>query len=168
MIFVAVGTQLPFDRLIRAVDDWCAQTGRGAEVFGQIGHLGPKNYTPKHFQWAEMIDAEVFRDKIETADVVVSHAGMGSIITAMSFSKPIVVLARRAEFGEHRNDHQFATVKRLGTRPGIFPVMTEANLAGQLDQLLEGERAQGPEISRFAQDSLITTLRGFIKGTDQG
>lgn len=167
MIFVAVGTQLPFDRLIRAVDAWCKQTGRGGEVFGQIGHIGAKNYTPAHFQWAEMIEADAFRNKIMAADLVVGHAGMGSIITAMSFAKPIVVLPRRAHLGEHRSDHQFATVKRLGTRPGIYPATSEADLPDLLDRLLEESRPDGAEISSFAQTRLIETLRGFIDGSDQ-
>jgi len=166
MILVAVGTQLPFDRLTKAVDAWCVETGRGGEVFGQIGRIGPKNYTPRKFQWAKMVDAETFREKMMSADVVVSHAGMGSIITAMSLAKPVVVLPRRAHLGEHRNDHQFATVKRLGSRPGIYPVKTETELAGQLDQLLGGGQAQGPEVSNFAQDRLIKALRGFIVGSD--
>lgn len=168
MIFVAVGTQLPFDRLIKTVDAWCEQSGRGNEVFGQIGQIGAENYTPKHFQWAGLIDADVFREKIEAADVVLSHAGMGSIITAMSFAKPIIVLPRRAHLGEHRNDHQFATVKRLGTRPGIFPAMTEADLPDLIDQILDGDNhTRGPKISEFAQDKLITTLRAFIHRPDR-
>jgi len=163
MIFVAVGTQLPFDRLIRAMDAWCGQSGKGHEVFGQIGHIGSKNYTPEHFEWAEMIEADVFRDKIMAADVVVGHAGMGSIITAMSYAKPIVILARRAHLGEHRNDHQFATVKRLGMRPGIFPAMTEADLPELIDQLLDGAYREGSaKISGFAGDRLIETVRDFI------
>lgn len=165
MIFVAVGTQLPFDRLIKAVDSWCAQSGRGQEVFGQIGRIGPKNYTPEHFEWAEMIDAGIFQDKITGADVVVGHAGMGAIITAMSFAKPIVILPRRAHLGEHRNDHQFATVKRLGMRPGIFPIMTEEDLPDMIDRLVDGDfRQSGARISGFAQDRLIGTIRDFIHG----
>lgn len=165
MIFVAVGTQLPFDRLVRAVDDWCAHSGRGGEVFGQIGHLGTDNYTPGHFEWAEMIGADAFRDRIMGADVVVSHAGMGSIITALSFARPIVILPRRAHLGEHRNDHQFATVKRLGTRPGIFPAMTEAEVADLIDRRLSGDRAHsGAEIPDFAEPRLTDALRGFILG----
>jgi len=163
MIFVAVGTQLPFDRLIRAMDAWCEKTGRGQEVFGQIGHIGSKNYTPQHFEWAEMIEADMFRDKIMAADVVVGHAGMGSIITAMSHAKPIVILARRAHLGEHRNDHQFATMKRLGMRPGIFPAMTEADLPELIDHLLGGDYREGSaRISGFAQDRLIGAVRDFI------
>jgi exopolysaccharide biosynthesis glucuronosyltransferase PssE len=168
MIFVAVGTQLPFDRLIRAVDDWCAQTGRGQEVFGQIGHLGADNYRPEHFEWAEMIGADAFRDKVEAADMIVSHAGMGSIITAMSSATPVIVLPRRAHLGEQRNDHQFATVKRLGTRPGIFPIMTEEDLPGLIDRLFSGDGLESsPKISSFAQNSLIDAVRDFIHGSSR-
>jgi len=169
MIFVAVGTQLPFDRLVRCIDDWCASRGDGDGVFGQIGHLGPDNYRPAHFEWAEMIGADDFRTRVQTADVIVSHAGMGSIITAMSFAKPIVILPRRAHLGEQRNDHQLATAKRLGGRPGIHVAMTEDALPEMIDRVLEaGTGGAGPGISAFAEDRLITAIRDFIHAPRAG
>ena len=94
------------------------------------------------------------------------QAGVGASFTAVSLAKVGVGLPRRAHLGGHRNDHQFETVKRLGSRPGIYPVKTETELAGQLDQLLGGGPAQGPEISNFAQDRFIKAPRGFIVGAD--
>lgn len=167
MIFVAVGTQLPFDRLIKAIDSWCAERGRGDEVFGQIGQVGPENYKPEHFDWAERIGPDDFVEKIKLADVIVGHAGMGSIITAMSYGKPIVVLPRRAHLEEHRNDHQLATVKRLGSRPGLFSILDEAELPDILDQLVSGNVTSGQGIPPFAEEKLIGTLHDFIHGSAQ-
>ena len=55
MIFLTVGTQLPFDRLVAAVDDWCAARGE-SDVFGQICDPGPDGYRPKHFEWVADLD----------------------------------------------------------------------------------------------------------------
>ena len=80
MIFVTVGTQLPFDRMIRSIDEWVGRNGRGGEeVFAQIG---PSTYKPKHLQYAPFITADDFQRHTRAARVIVAHAGMGSIITA--------------------------------------------------------------------------------------
>ena len=78
MIFVTVGTQLPFDRMIRTIDDWAAATGR-TDVFAQIG---PTKLRPRQIQFAEFLPADQCKQKIQEAKVVIAHAGMGSIITS--------------------------------------------------------------------------------------
>ena len=62
--------------------------------------------------------------------LVVAHAGIGSIVSAAEIGRPIVVLPRRAAFGEHTSDHQVETVSRLHGRPGVHVAETEADLAG--------------------------------------
>ncbi len=163
MIFLAVGTQLPFDRLTRALDQWCAQRGTGEDVFGQIGQIGPDNYTPQHFEWQSQIGPDAFNARMEEADIIIAHAGMGTIITALCMQKPIAIMARRAHLQEQRNDHQFATVKHFGEKPGVYPLQDEKDLALVLDETMNGEPAAGQEkVSRFADDPLIDTLRTFI------
>src|SRR5687767_9745951 len=110
MIFVTVGTQLPFDRMIRAVDEWAGKSGNGEEVFAQIG---PSDYKPKHIRYSAFIAADEFEHRSREARAVVAHAGMGSIITALTMGKPILVMPRRAAMGEQRNDHQLATARHF-------------------------------------------------------
>lgn len=163
MIFFAVGTQLPFDRLSTALDAWCEKTGRGHEVFGQVGKLGPENVTPQHFEWQPRIDPDEYTARMEAADVIVSHAGMGTIITALNLGKPIVIMARRAHLGEQRNDHQFATLKRFRDRPGVFAVEDDAEMVAVLDRLLaEGAGIAEAQVSPFAEERLTSRLREFI------
>ena len=77
MIFVAVGTQFPFDRLIKAVDEWAGKNNETA--FAQIAE---GDYLPKHMQWERFVDSTVYNEKVEQASLIVAHAGMGNIITA--------------------------------------------------------------------------------------
>ncbi len=163
MIFLTVGTQLPFDRLTRAVDDWCETSEKKANIFGQIGIVGPNSYRPKNFEWAEKISPDDFTRNIKEASVVVGHAGMGSIISAMTFRKPTVIMARRAHLGEHRNDHQQATLERFKSRSGIFAVDNAIELAGRLDEIQgSGVQDGGNGVAPFAEDRLIQRLSSFI------
>src|SRR5688500_9921748 len=98
VIFVTVGAQMPFDRLVRAVDAWAE--GR-TDVVAQIGESA---YVPKTLRWTRFLEPEAFRRHYAEAKVVVAHAGTGSIITALQIGKPIIVMPRRAALRETRND----------------------------------------------------------------
>ncbi len=121
MIFVTTGTQLPFDRLMAMVDEIAPLLG-GEEVVVQAA---PGNYTPVNFTPQRFISPEKFEELMDSARVVVAHAGIGSIISAMKRRKPFVVVARMASLGEHRNDHQMATARSLASRAGVA-VATDA------------------------------------------
>jgi UDP-N-acetylglucosamine transferase subunit ALG13 len=193
VIFLTVGTQLPFDRLVAAVDAWAGAQGaaqgdaqgraRGAEVFGQISDPGPAGYRPKNFAWVADLDPAEFEARFSAASHIVAHAGMGTIIGALGQRKPLLVMPRRAHLGEQRNDHQFATVQRLCTRPGILAAFEADEVPARLDALLAGGTADGmagpagtaegragagaeaaAPIARFAEKRLTDAIRAAILG----
>lgn len=161
MILLAVGTQEPFDRLVRAVDQWVADTGHA--VFGQLGRIGPESYRPANFPWAPLLPAAEFEARFAAAPLVIAHAGMGAIIAALGQGKPLVIMPRRASLGEHRNEHQLATVEKFRDRPGIFVAEDETMLAGTLDRALAAGSG-GEALSPWARPELLETLRRFIHG----
>jgi UDP-N-acetylglucosamine transferase subunit ALG13 len=80
----------------------------------------------------EQIAPAEFQALVQQARLIVSHAGIGTVLTAARFSKPLVLLARRAHLGEHRNDHQQATVNNLRGRPGILIADTAHDLSARI------------------------------------
>jgi UDP-N-acetylglucosamine transferase subunit ALG13 len=88
VIFVTVGGQIPFDRLVRGVDEW-AGARSDVHVFAQIGL---SELRPRNIDWTEFLTPEEFRQRVQSARALVAHAGMGSILTALEFGKPILVL----------------------------------------------------------------------------
>lgn len=161
MILVTVGAQMPFDRLVRTVDEWAARTGR-TDVFAQIG---PDAYTPRHIAHARFLEPDEFRARVESADVIVAHAGMGSILTALQAGKPILIMPRRGDLRETRNDHQVATAQRFADRPGVSVAADEHELAELLDRA--DELAAGASIGPHASDELIDAVRTFIDGNSE-
>jgi len=162
MIFATVGTQLPFDRLVSSVDEWAqvneipacfAQTGRGAR-------------TPRHMDHAATLTPSQFATHIAKCTAIVSHAGMGTILTALKYQKPIIIMPRLAAMGEHRNDHQLATARHVGDRRGIYVASDEVDLIEKLDRV----RALAPadSVSDAASAQLLKALRDFIADAAYG
>jgi UDP-N-acetylglucosamine transferase subunit ALG13 len=158
MIFVTVGAQMPFDRLVRAVDEWATSRAR-VDVFAQIG---PSDFRPKSIETTRFIDPNEFRNRVQAANVIVAHAGMGTLITALEFGKPIIAMPRRGDLRETRNDHQVATATRLSEQGRIMVAFDEAQLIKRLDQFETSETAQ--RIEPYASPRLVATLRNFIEG----
>ncbi len=155
MIFVTVGTELPFDRLVKMVDDWGARNAR-SDVFAQIGAGA---YLPKASGYARFLDSQAFAAHLESATVVVSHAGTGSILSALAKAKRLIIVPRRASLGEHRNEHQLATVQHLGTITGIKVAHDETELVAQLEN--PWDAVTKPIFSPYASISLIEAIREF-------
>ncbi len=156
MIFVAVGTQLPFDRLVRTIDEWAGKAP-GRDVFAQIAN---GVYTPQHIEWARSILPTEFQASLERCQLLVAHAGIGSILSALELGKPVIVLPRQAALGEHRNDHQLATAKRFGARGMVRVAQDETDLRRLLDQF--ETPVSETKITNEASPELIQNLRQFI------
>ena len=163
MIFVTVGAQMPFDRLIKAVDEWACKNP-DVEMLVQIG---ASSYIPVHLaNWTKFIEPDDFRAAMERADVIVGHAGTGTIIMALEIGKPVLVMPRHANLGETRNDHQIATARRFGELAGVTVANDEAELHEKLDRLSTIEPST--IISTTASNELISAIRDFIHRYEQG
>lgn len=156
-IFVTVGAQMPFDRLIKAVDYW-AEARRGLQIFAQIGS---GSYEPKNMRAAEFVEPERFYERVRWSDLMVSHAGMGSILTALQHGKPIIVLPRQGRLKETRNDHQLASASRFARFANVAVAQDEKDLQRLLDTANPaGERQV---IAAQASDELLGAVRDFIR-----
>lgn len=157
MILVTVGMQLPFDRLIEAMDHLAPDLGTAVIV-----QTGKGSYVPRNMEAHEKIEPAKFEPLVKSAEVIVSHAGIGSVLTAARYAKPIVLIPRRASLGEHRNDHQMATIRKLEGRPGILIAHDESELAERIREaraLGEAPHQQAPSIQQ-----LHNALADFIEG----
>jgi UDP-N-acetylglucosamine transferase subunit ALG13 len=163
LIFVTVGAQMPFDRMVGAVDRWAQACGRD-DVLAQIG---PTRWRPAHIRWASFLEPSSFRAHVDSASLVVAHAGMGSILTALELGKPIVVMPRRGDLRETRNDHQFATARQLLAQGRVQVAFDEDELLVKLQQI-DSIRAAA-RIAPHASPQLIGAIRQFVMsgGVDQ-
>ena len=163
LIFVTVGSLLPFDRLISRMDEIAASLP-GETFFAQIGDGA---YKPRHMEYARSLSRRDFTSKVETATAMVAHAGMGSVISAMEVGTPIVLLPRRLEAGEHNTDHQFATARWLQGRGGISVCFSEDELEATLQDIVRASRPAGT-LARVAPAEFVQKIRAAIADSPGG
>ncbi len=158
-VFVSVGSMMPFDRLTRAMDEWAAaHPGIGVEI-----QIGKGEYEPRHARWVRKLPLAEYQTRVETCALFVAHCGMGSIISAIEAGKPILMLPRLAAQGEHNNDHQLATAKHIGVRPGLHVAADSADLKVRATALLADAGGAPAPISRFADPAFTDRIRAFIE-----
>ncbi len=95
------------------------------------------------------------------AELIVAHAGMGSILTALELGRPILVMPRLGARRETRNDHQVATARRFRALGHVAVAFDEHELVEALDR---GSRVVPERISDRASTQLIDALRAFALG----
>lgn len=156
MIFLTVGTQLPFDRLVRIVDSWALEN-KNTHVFGQIGK---SKYKPSTIEYSMYLDHHKYMELMHKCTLVISHAGMGTILLALELKKPIIIFPRRVQYGEHRNDHQMATANWLYNQKILSVAYDEL----QLRSYLSGEISvlSPNQISPWASKELIDNIKEYI------
>jgi UDP-N-acetylglucosamine transferase subunit ALG13 len=158
MIFATVGTQLPFDRLLLALDTWAALHPE-VPVIAQTGRA---SRTYKHLQTCAHLDQRAFAATFAAARVIVAHAGMGTILTALDLGKPLILMPRRADRGEHRNNHQQDTAAEMARLSNVTVAETSEALCVALNRALAAPQAAGAPVATIRPQPLIEAVRSFI------
>jgi len=155
MIFCTIGTQAPFDRFLQIVDD-IAASFCDEEIVVQAFH---DKYEPKNVKTVQLLPPDEFNHIFAEARLIVSHAGMGTIISALTMDKPIVVFPRIAALGEHRNEHQLATAKKMNELGYVYV----ANDEDELRELVTKKELQPlHKLGQFASKELIEDIQNVI------
>jgi UDP-N-acetylglucosamine transferase subunit ALG13 len=152
MIFVTVGTnEARFDRLLQALD------GVSDRERLLVQH-GPSPVRPAGAESVDYLSYADLCDAIRQSRVVVTHAGVGSIMAALSNGRRPIVVPRLARFGEAVDDHQVPLARRLA-ESGLVTVVEELNwLAEAIDSEPESE-----PVRVGVDPQLIAELGAFLR-----
>ncbi len=160
MIFVTIGTQEPFDRLIKSII-------KIAKVTDEQFIVQTPTYMSetKNVQFVDFLSPEEYLAVFKKSKLVISHAGMGTILTALTYNKPLVILPRLIRYGEHRNEHQLATAKKMEELKYVYVTYDENELKEMVLKLLKAETISPTcePIKPYASESLINSLSEYIR-----
>ena len=100
MIFVTLGTQdKPFKRLL----DYLENSDINDEIIVQNGFTEYESNKLKLFKY---LDKDDFDNYLKKADLIICHAGVGTIVNCLKNDKKVLAVPRLFKYGEHQNDHQ--------------------------------------------------------------
>ncbi len=154
MIFATIGTQAPFDRFVKMLDEIASNIDE--EIIAQTKG---GEYEAKNIRTFDFVPPDEFETIFSQARLIVAHAGMGTIISALKANKPIIVVPRLASLGEHRNDHQIATAKKMDELGYIHVAYDREQLS---DLLLTKDLQPLKTIGDTASASLVESVNKFI------
>lgn len=104
MIFVALGTQkFQFKRLVQMVEDLVREGVIQEQVIVQNGNT---EYQSDDLQLVKFLDKHIFDRYVDQCNVLITHSGVGTILSGNSREKPVIVVARLKKYHEHIDDHQ--------------------------------------------------------------
>lgn len=155
MFFLTVGTQkFQFNRLLSELDNYIANSSETA--FGQIGY---SNYRPRNFPYKEFLSAKEFEYYLSNCEVVITHSGVATIIKALKFHKPVIVIPRLKKYGEHVDNHQNQ----------IAEMFSERNLVlwgkdgDKIEDLII--RARNTKFEEFVsnQNEFVNTIENYLQ-----
>jgi UDP-N-acetylglucosamine transferase subunit ALG13 len=158
LIFVALGThEQPFSRAVRLVSPLAAQH----DLVIQHGTT-PVDPSLPRTTWVRFTDYDNMRSLVSEADHIVTHAGVGLIMTSLRGGKKPILIARLARFGEHVDDHQLQIAREF-SNAGRAVHFEDGDIFQAIKDSSEEPMALGNrrELSNHVWDSL-----GF--DTDQG
>lgn len=146
-ILVTVGTALqPFDRLLQYTDD--AIAALSSAVSGVCQH-GSSRVRPRGLSNRETLSRAEFDSEVAASDVVICHAGVGTLWSALREGHRPLVVPRLGTLGEHVNDHQLEIVEALHAEGKIEFIQNSEQLQRAL---LRYERGEVPRQARSSDD----------------
>lgn len=160
MIFITVGTQPQlFTRLFKKIEELIDNGEINDEIIAQVGLNVVNNDKIKCFSYLEMTEMRRF---IKAADLIISHGGAGSIITALKMGKKVIGIPRLSKYGEHINDHQIDLINALSNENYIIPLYN----IDLLKDAIEKSYNFNPKPFKSGQEEIIKDIKFFIDKID--
>lgn len=132
MILVTLGTQdKQFRRLLEAIDLEIEKGNIKDEVIVQAGHT---KYSSNNMKIIDFVSTDEFETLMDKCDLVITHGGAGSILSAIKKNKPVIAAARLKKYKEHANDHQKQILKEFSDAGYILELRDFNKLSKLVDK----------------------------------
>ncbi len=156
MIFVTLGTQdKSFSRLLKIIENSINKGEIKEEVIIQAGYTKYESDKMKIFDYIKMEDFEKY---ISSCDILITHGGVGSILTGLKHKKKVIASARLSKYKEHTNDHQKQIVDNFYEEGYILKLDEKDKLKDVLKKIKKFK----PKEWEFNNDNIVKKINEFI------
>ncbi len=157
MIFVTLGTQdKSFERLLKAIDK---EISKGNIKDRVVVQAGLTKYSSKNMEIFDLIPMDEFDKLMDEADLIITHGGAGSILSAIKKGKTVIAAARLKQYEEHTNDHQIELVSEFSKQGYIL----ELSDFSKLSKVLEKAKNFKPKKYKSNTNNMIKLISDYIE-----
>ena len=157
MIFVTLGTQdKTFERLLIAIDKAIEKGEITDRVVVQAGNT---KYESKNMEIFDLISPDEFNKLVDECDLLITHGGTGSILSAVKKGKKVIAAARLKKYKEHVNDHQKQIIKEF-EKEGYLVELKDFN---QVGKTIKKAQKFKPKKFRSNTENMINLLENIIE-----
>ena len=156
MILVLLGTQNNnFNRLLEAIQTEIKKGVIKDEVIVQAGFT---KFESKDMKIFKLIDKNELSNLQDRADLIITHGGVGSIISSLKKGKKVIVVPRLKKYGEHVNNHQLQIARRFGNDGYVKYVINLRNL----EKILSSMKDFTPKKYENSESNVVSIVEQFI------
>ncbi len=164
MIFITVGTQLPFDRMINDVIKAVMKSNfKRHKISIQAVSIQEIIENPLDIECVEKLSECEFEKLFNECDILISHAGMGTIIKTIECKKSIIVVPRLKRYKEHRNNHQVDTCSALvGRFSNIHFANNDAEILDSINSIANQETKGSSNLWQENRQEALMNLKNNV------
>lgn len=156
MILVLLGTQHNgFERLLNAIQSNIDKGVINEEVKVQAGFT---KFESKDMEIFNLIDKSKLLELQDQADLIITHGGVGSIVSSLKKGKKVIVVPRLKKYGEHVNNHQIQIARRFAQEGYVKYVLNMKHLEKALKKIKEFE----PRKYESEESNVIAIIEKYI------
>lgn len=160
MILVILGTQdKAFPRILEAVD---REIEKGTIKDRVVVQAGQTKYESNNMEIFDLLPAPEFDKLVQDADLIITHGGVGSILSAIKKGKKVIACARLAKYHEHHNDHQKQIICEF-EKQGYILALKDFN---KLGKMIEKSKSFKPKRFESNTGNMIKLIENYIEDTN--
>lgn len=160
MIFITVGSseEYKFPRLLQIADELCDEgVIQGSDIIAQIGYT---KYSPRNYKAFDMTSDEEFKELVAKADIIITHAGTGSVISALKAHRKVIIFPRQFKYKEHLDDHQLELAALFTGRGYTLSAMEKDELREKILHIAEFQPVEFLSGNRKINELIIDFIEG--------
>ncbi len=157
MILVLLGTQNnSFHRLLEEIQK-CIDDGTIEEKV--VVQAGSTRFESNNMEIFKLIEQNKFNELIKQADIIITHGGVGSIVTSVKLGKKVIAVPRLKKYGEHVNDHQIQIIETF-SKQGFIKGIKDVS---ELEEALKNISTFTPNKLESNTDNIVKIIENFIE-----
>ncbi|MBR3163212.1 MAG: hypothetical protein IKF17_03850 [Clostridia bacterium] len=158
MILVLLGTQNnSFYRLLEEIEKNIEAGNINEKVVVQAGFT---KYKSDKMQIFDMVSQDELNKLIEEADIIITHGGVGSIMSAVRMGKRVIAVPRLKKYNEHVNDHQLEIIDTF-RKQGIIIGINDVSELSQA--LIDVRNLMGTNLKSSQENKIVKIIDDFIQ-----